>query len=91
LHLLPKQIDRKQHRYNDEYGTEEVVSVAITGHILSKDQEPHNAIPRECNREIQLYEPVLALTGFEKKPPSEQNGCEVENDLSGPDMSTIGF
>ena len=91
LHLLPEQIGRKQHRYNDEYRTEDVVGVATTGHIPGKYHIERNAIPCERNREIQFGEKYLRPTGFEKEPPDEQDSSNVENDLGRPDASAVGL
>ena len=33
----------------EEYGTEEIVSIAIAGNILGKYQEEYNTVPRKCN------------------------------------------
>ena len=91
LHLSPEQIDRKQQRYNDEHRTKDIVAVAITGHIPGKYEIERNAIPRECNREIQLCDESLDSAGSEDKPSDDQDCSQVENDLRRPDPSAIGF
>jgi hypothetical protein len=90
-HLLPEQIDCKQHRDDDEYRTKDVVAVAATSHIPGKYEIEHNAIPCECHREIQLRDEGLDPTGFEKKPSDDQDCSNVENDLGRLDLSTVGF